>query len=469
MRVKKEVPKTKTGKVKKVEYEERKRFSLGIPKEEKYNILLEEVFGNKKNPFSWKKIVRSAGPGFITGASDDDPSGIATYSQTGAQFGYGQLWTALFSFPFMAAIQEMCGRIGVVTGKGLAGVIKKNYSKKILYFSVLILLIANVINIGADLGAMASSGQLVFGINFVWWLIGITVFTLLLEVFVSYRTYAKILKYFAFSLLSYVVVAFIVKQDWIRILVSTFVPSFSFSKDYLLNIVAILGTTISPYLFFWQANEEVEEEVEKKELRSMGAGVPRFKAVDLRNLRTDTISGMFFSNMIMFFIIVTTASTLGVHGLVNIQTADQAAQALKPLTGQLAYLLFALGIIGTGLLAVPVLAGSGSYALAEIFKMKEGLYRKFRQAHGFYGIIIFATIIGIVVNFIGIPPFRMLYYTAVLNGIAAPPLMIMIMKISNNKKIMGKYTNKRISNILGWFITVIMSLCAIALIVSLFL
>ena len=458
----------KLGKIKKTESEERKRFSLGVSKEEKYNLLLEEVFGRKKKPFSLKKIIRRAGPGFITGASDDDPSGIATYSQTGAQFGYGQLWTALFSFPFMAAIQEMCGRIGVVTGKGLAGVIKKNYSKKILYFSVVILLIANIINIGADLGAMASSGQLVFGVSFIWWLLGITAFTLLLEIFVSYRTYAKILKYFAFSLLSYVVVAFIVKQDWISVLVSTFVPRFSFSKAYLLNIVAILGTTISPYLFFWQANEEVEEEVEKRELRSMGAGIPKFKRVDLKNLKADTISGMFFSNMIMFFIIVTTASTLGAHGIVNIQTADQAAQALKPLTGEFAYLLFALGIIGTGLLAVPVLAGSGSYALAEIFKMKEGLYRKFRQAHGFYGVIIFATIIGIVVNFIGIPPFKMLYYTAVLNGIAAPPLMIMIMKISNNKKIMGKYTNRKASNILGWLITGIMSACAVALIVSLF-
>ncbi len=443
-----------------------------MKKEEKNKLILERALGRKK-PKSpkkrIKKIFKSLGPGFITGASDDDPSGIATYSQTGAQFGYGQLWTSLFSFPFMAAIQEMCGRIGLVTGKGLAGVIKKNYSKKILYTSVFILLIANVINIGADLGAMASSGQLVFGINFIYWLLGITALTLILEIFVSYKTYAKILKWFAFTLLSYILVAFIVKQDWLQILISTVVPTFEFSKVYLMNIVAILGTTISPYLFFWQANEEVEEEIEKRELRSMGAGIPKFKKRDMKNLRTDTISGMFFSNLVMFFIIVTTASTLGVHGIFNIQTADQAAQALKPFAGDFAYLLFALGIIGTGLLAIPVLAGSGSYALSEMFKMKEGLYRKFKAAHGFYGVITIATIIGLAVNFIGIPPFKMLYYTAILNGIAAPPLMFMIMKISNNKKILGKYTNKRISNVLGWTITGIMTACAIALIISLFL
>ena len=438
-------------------------------KEAKNKLALETMLGKRKGKSRIKNFFKSAGPGFITGASDDDPSGIAVYSQTGSQFGYGQLWTALFSFPFMAAIQEMCGRIGLVTGKGLAGVIKKNYSKKILYFSVLVLLLANTINIGADLGAMASSGQLVFGISFIYWLLGITALTLVLEIFVSYKVYAKILKYFAFSLLSYVVVAFVVKQDWLQILVSTFVPTFALTKEYLFNIVAILGTTISPYLFFWQANEEVEEEVEKRELKSMGAGIPKFKKKDINNLRTDTISGMFFSNLIMFFIIVTTASTLGVHGMFNIETADQAAQALRPIAGDFAYLLFALGIIGTGLLAVPVLAGSASYALSEVFKMKEGLYRKFKQAHGFYGVITIATVVGLLVNFIGVPSFKMLYYTAILNGLAAPPLMFIIMKISNNKKILGRYTNKKISNVLGWTITGIMTLCAVALIGSLFL
>ncbi|HLD40214.1 MAG TPA: Nramp family divalent metal transporter [Candidatus Nanoarchaeia archaeon] len=418
-------------------------------------------------PSKLKKFFRKLGPGFITGASDDDPSGIGTYSQTGAQFGYSQLWTALFSFPFMTAVQEMCGRIGIVTGKGLAGVMKKHYSKAILYFCVLILLIANTINIGADLGAMAYSGQLIFGIKFIYWLLGITLVTLLLEIFVSYRLYAKILKYFTFSLFSYIVVAFLVKQDWSAVLISTFIPSISFTKEYLLNIVAILGTTMSPYLFFWQTSEEVEEEVEAKELREMGNGVPKFHASRIKDMRTDTILGMFFSNLIMFFILVTTASTLGAHGITDIQTADQAAQALRPFAGDWAYLLFALGIIGTGLLAVPVLAGSASYALAETFNMKEGLYRKFKQAHGFYGVITLATIVGLIINFTTIPPFKILYYTAILNGLVAPPLLVMIMLISNNKKILGDYTNKKMSNILGWGITGIMSLCAIALIISL--
>ncbi|MBI2662126.1 divalent metal cation transporter [Candidatus Woesearchaeota archaeon] len=423
---------------------------------------------NKKQS-KFKKFLNKIGPGFITGASDDDPSGIATYSQTGAQFGYSQLWTSLFSFPFMATIQEMCGRIGLVTGKGLAGVIKKHYSQKILFFCVFLLIIANTINIGADLGAMASAGQLVFGIDFIYLLLGITALTLILEIFISYKTYAKILKYLMISLLSYILVAFMVNQDWTTALLSTIIPHFSFTKEYLLNIVAILGTTISPYLFFWQASEEVEEEVSKKELRTMGNGIPKFKFQDLKDLRLDTLLGMFFSNLVMFFIILATASTLGAYGITNIQTADQAAQALHPLAGNFTYFLFAIGIIGVGLLAVPVLAGSASYALSETFGFKEGLYRKFSKAHGFYGIIILATIIGLVINFISIPPFKMLYYTAIINGLCAPPLMIIILFISNNKKIMGNYTNRRLSNLLGIIITGIMSLSALALIISLLL
>ncbi len=306
-----------------------------------------------------KKFLHKIGPGFITGASDDDPSGIATYSQTGAVFGYNQLWTALFSFPFMVAIQEMCGRIGIVTGKGLAGVIKKHYSKPVLYFSVSLLLIANTINIGADLGAMAASAQLLFHIPFVVLLLGITAICLLLQVFVPYHTYANILKYFTFSLFAYIITAFVVKQDWLAILKATFVPEFSFTSAYIFNIVAILGTTISPYLFFWQASEEVEEEVEKGRLRIMGVGIPKFTKRDIKDLRIDTVLGMFFSNLVMFFIIMTSASTLGVHGISDIQSADQAAQALLPLAGQFAYLLFAVGVIGTGLLAVPVLLEGG--------------------------------------------------------------------------------------------------------------
>ncbi len=411
-----------------------------------------------------KKIFSRLGPGFITGASDDDPSGIATYSQTGAQFGYNQLWTAPFSFPFMATIQEMCGRIGMVTGKGLSGVIRKHYSKNVLYFSVSLLLIANTVNIGADLGAMASAGQLLVKLPFVILLLPITAATLLLEVFVSYKIYAKFLKYLTFSLFAYVITVFIVKQDWQKIALSTVLPSFTMSKSYLLNIVAILGTTISPYLFFWQADEEVEEEVEFHKIRAMGKGVPKITKIDIRAMQHDTLIGMFFSNLAMFFIIVTAASTLAASGITSIDTASQAALALKPIAGEFAFFVFAAGIIGTGLLAVPVLAGSASYAISETFGWREGLYRRFKQAHGFYGVIGIATVLGFLVNFTGISPFKMLYYTAILNGLIAPPLMILILLISNNSNIMGKYTNSRLSNVLGWTITAVMTVAALALV-----
>lgn len=414
-----------------------------------------------------KKLWYSLGPGFITGASDDDPSGIATYSQTGAQFGYAQLWTAPFSFPFMVAIQEMCGRIGLVTGKGLSGVIKAHYSRPVLYVSVLILFVANTINIGANLGAMAQSAGLLLGIPFIFWLIGMTVLTLVLEVFVSYKVYSKYLKYLAFSLLAYIAVFFLVKQDWVNLLSSTIIPSFSFKKDYLLNIVAILGTTISPYLFFWQADEEVEEEVDKGKIASMGQGVPKVSKTELNVMRKDTMIGMFFSNIVMFFIIATAASTLHLKGIGNVDTAAQAAQALRPIAGDFTYLLFAAGVIGVGLLSVPILAGSASYAISEAFGWREGLYRKFTQAHGFYAAITIATLVGLLINFIGVSPFKMLYYTAVLNGIAAPPLMILILLISNNKKIMGNRTNRSMSNILGITITVFMTVAAIALLFDL--
>jgi NRAMP (natural resistance-associated macrophage protein)-like metal ion transporter len=415
-----------------------------------------------------KKLLKSLGPGFITGASDDDPSGIGAYSQTGAQFGYAQLWTALFSFPFMTVVQEMCGRIGMVTGKGLAGVIRKHYSKKILSVAVLILVIANTINIGADLGAMAASGRLILNVPYILILITLTIVTILLEVFVSYKVYAKFLKYLTFALFAYVVTALIIKQDWTKVLTATFIPNISLNKEYLMNIVAILGTTISPYLFFWQAGEEVEEEVEDKKLYQMGRGIPLVTNKDISKMRLDTIIGMFFSNIVMWFIIVTTASTLNVNGIFNIQTADQAALALKPLAGDFAFILFTLGILGTGLLAVPVLAGSASYAISEAFGWKEGLYRKFNKAHGFYGIIIAATAIGLLVNFTPIKPFQMLYYTAILNGVCAPPLLLLIMFIGNNKNIMGNHTNSKFSNILGIIITLIMSLASLGMLISFF-
>jgi NRAMP (natural resistance-associated macrophage protein)-like metal ion transporter len=415
-----------------------------------------------------KKFFKSLGPGFITGASDDDPSGIATYSQTGAQFGLRQLWSTIFTLPFMIVIQEMCGRIGLVTGVGLSGIIRKHYSKKLLYSTISLLLIANTINIGADLGAMAAALQLVVPISFIILLISITVITLVLEIFVSYHVYVRILKYFALSLLAYVVTVFLIKIDWGMVAYHTFIPHISWNKEYIMNIVALLGTTISPYLFFWQANEEVEEEIEEGKITVSGKETPRITKSDIKNLRRDTWIGMIFSNLITFFIIVTAAVTLGARGITDIQTATDAALALRPF-GTAAFVLFTVGIIGTGLLTVPVLAGSASYAISEAFRWKTGLYRKVSQAHGFYGVITIATLVGLLVNFLHIPPFKMLYYTAVINGIIAVPLLIVILRIANNSQIMGKYVNSRASNILGWIITLVMTGAAGAVIYSLFI
>ncbi|MBI3816833.1 divalent metal cation transporter [Candidatus Peregrinibacteria bacterium] len=410
--------------------------------------------------------LRALGPGFITGASDDDPSGIGTYAQTGAQFGYTQLWTALFTLPFMIAVQEMCGRIGLVTGKGLAGVIRKYYSKRILWVALTLLLVANTINIGADLGAMAASLQLIIGLPFPVLILAMTILTLVLEVFVSYKTYANVLKYFALTLLAYVLTGLLTRQDWSMVLLHTFIPHFSFNREQIQNIVALLGTTISPYLFFWQAGEEVEEEVAEGRLRVMGRGKPRFGVGDIRTMQNDTVAGMVFSNLITFFIIVTAASTLYRSGVTQIDTAAQTAEALRPLAGNATSVLFALGVIGTGLLAVPVLAGSASYALSEALGWRrEGLYRTFAQAHGFYGIITIATLAGLAINFTNVPPFRFLYDTAMLNGIVAPPLIILILLIARNRRIMGQYVNSRLSTVLGIAIAAIMVLCAVLMFV----
>jgi NRAMP (natural resistance-associated macrophage protein)-like metal ion transporter len=413
-----------------------------------------------------KKFLKILGPGFITGAADDDPSGIGTYSQTGAQFGYSQLWTALFSFPFMAVVQEMCGRIGLVTGHGLSNVIRTNYSKKVLFGCVGLLFFANTVNIGADLGAIAATGQLLLGIPFIAWLLAITTVTLLLQIFVPYPSYARYLKYMGLSLFAYIIVAFIVKQPWQHIGMKTIVPRITLSKVYLLNIVAILGTTISPYLFFWEADQEAEEDYAQHRVKQYGKGIPKIVSGDVKAMQIDNLIGMLFSNVVMFFIIVTAASTLGAHGIKSITTANQAAEALRPLAGNFTYLLFATGIIGVGLLAVPILAGSASYALMEALGWKAGLGLKFKQAHAFYITIALATLLGGLLNFVGIKPFQMLYYTAILNGVIAPPLMFMLMRIANDKTIMGKYTNGRFSNVMGWTITTIMAVCAIALLIT---
>jgi NRAMP (natural resistance-associated macrophage protein)-like metal ion transporter len=417
-------------------------------------------------PWGRVKIYLAAlGPGLITGASDDDPSGIGTYSQTGAQFGYTQLWTALFTFPLMTAIQETCARIALQTGGGLADALRKYYPKPVLYFCVTLLFIANTINLGADLGAMAASAQLLLGIPYLVWLIAITLLSVVLEIFVDYKRYARVLRYLTLSLFAYFIVPFVSSQNWGQALRDTVIPTIQFNKDYLLNLVAILGTTISPYLFFWQASQEIEEEIDEgKTTVESRKGVSK---VELKWMRTDVVAGMLLSNVVTWFIITTTASTLFQHGIKNIDSAPKAAEALRPIAGDFAYLLFAVGIIGTGLLAVPILAGSAAYAVAETFKVREGLYLKLRQAPGFYGVIAFSILVGFAMNLIGINPMQALYYTAVLNGIVAPPLLVMIMLIANNRSIMKSKVNGRVSNTLGWITTIAMSIAAVALLLTL--
>ena len=418
------------------------------------------------NPF--KRIWRLLGPGLITGAADDDPSGIATYSQTGALFGYSQLWAVLFSYPFMTVVQEMCGRIGLVTGEGLAGVIRAHYGKKVLWSAVLLLVFANAVNIGADLGAMASSIQLLLPLPFYFLLLSIAALMILLEILVPYPTYARILKYLALTLLAYIVSGFLVESDWPHVLNALVTPHIEFTKDYILNIAAFLGTTISPYLFFWQADEEVEEEIAAHKIRDMGEGTPQVSAGDVRKMRIDTALGMFFSNVMTFFIIVTVAATLGAAGVHSVDTAAQAASALRPVAGDLAFLLVTLGIIGTGLLAVPVLAGSAGYAVAEAFGWKAGLGKRFGQAPGFYLVITIVTLSGLVVNLLPIGSMTLLYYAAMVNGVLAPPLMLLILLIANNRRIMGKRTNGLFGNLFGAFITLVMSVVGIATIAALF-
>ena len=405
-----------------------------------------------------QRLKKSFGPGVITGIADDDPSGIATYSQTGAIFGYGQLWLALFSYPFMVAIQEMCARIGLVTGTGLAGILKKHYSRPILFGAVAVLAITNIINLGADLGAMASATQLITPLSFVQALLILTAITIITEVFIPYPRYVSFLKYLALTVFAYIIAAFAIHQDWHTIFLSTIIPHFEWSTAYILNVTAMLGTTISPYLFFWQADEEVEEELMHHKIRAMGRGVPKITKGDISQMRADTVTGMFISNVVTFFIIITAAGTLGVNGITQITSAAQVAESLRPFAGEFASLLFTLGIVGTGLLAVPVLAGSAAYAISESFNWSEGLSKTFTQAKGFYLVIILATLTGILVNLSPINPMTMLYYAAILNGLLAPPLMILILLVGNNKKIMGERTNGKLGNILGVIITIIMSL-----------
>ncbi|MFA6586014.1 MAG: divalent metal cation transporter [Candidatus Paceibacterota bacterium] len=412
----------------------------------------------------WKTL----GPGLTTGAADDDPSGIATYSQMGASRGFNLIWLSLFSFPLMATVQEMCARIGLTTGVGLATNIKRHFSKKVLYFCTILLLFANVFNIGADLGAMAKGTQLIFpNVGFTFLVFGFAILSLLLQIFISYKEYSKYLKYLALVLFAYVFSAFSVSINWGDVFNHLVVPTVSFSKDEIILICAAFGTTISPYLFFWQTSQEVEEQILKGEKTEEMRRTLNTKE-DIHKMRIDVWSGMFFSNLIMFFIIATCAATLFGSGVVNIGTAADAALALKPFAGDFSFTLFAIGILGVGLLAIPILAGSASYALSEAFNWKTGLYRKLKQATSFYGVIIVAMILGIILNFVGLDPIKTLIYAAVFNGIISPVILFFIVRISADEKIMGTFKNRKFTNVVGWFTVALLFVVSIGTIIFLF-
>ena len=421
----------------------------------------------KKTVLKVKNFLKVFGPGVITGAADDDPSGIATYTQTGAKFGYGQLWTVIVMLPLMTAIQEACARIGAVTGHGLAAVIKTNYSKKVLYAAVLLVVVANTINIGADIGAIAAAAQLLIPVNFIILTLGFTALILILEIFTTYRVYSRILKWLALTLLAYPLTVFMVNQPWKTIFVATFWPHVELNFEFFFIITGVLGTTISPYMFFWQASQEVEEE---KELHLTNRyGRSRIGVKFIKNLRIDNFLGMVFSEIATWSIIVVAATVLHQNGITNVSSAADAAKALEPLVqtfphaGFLAKLIFATGIIGLGLLGIPVLSGSAAYALSEAFNLKSGLNLKVKKAYGFYGVITVATIIGLMINFIGIDPIKALVFTAVFNGVAAVPLIFLIARIARNQKIMGEYRSGWLSNTVVWIAFMVMLASAVAM------
>lgn len=413
---------------------------------------------DKKRANKLLRFWKILGPGLVTGASDDDPSGIATYSQAGAAYGLSTLWTAIITFPLMATIQEMCARIGLVTSQGLTGTLKKNYPKSILYLMVLFSFPAIVMNIGADIAGMGAVGNLLFpSVRAIFFSIGFTILLLIIIIYLPYQKIASVLKYLCVVLLVYLIVPFLYKQDVVAILKGTFIPSIKFNKDFTSILVAILGTTISPYLFFWQATMEVEDRKKNKKMLVLNKKI-------MRDMKADVDFGMLFSNLVMFFIILTSGTVLFNGGIHQINSVEQAAQALKPLAGNLAYLLFALGVIGTGILAIPVLSGSLSYIITETFGWKEGLDKKFHEAKGFYVVIGIALLLGLFMNYMGITPFKALLYSAILYGLTAPVLIAIILHIANNKKVMGEYTNGKLSNIFGFITLVLMTAAAVVMI-----
>ncbi len=428
----------------------------------------EKVLMNKKPLKQAEEYWETLGPGLTTGAADNDPSGIVTYSQAGARYGLQLIWLSLFTYPFMAVVQEMCARIGIVSGEGLAANIRRHYTPRVLYATTALLFFANTLNIAADLGAMAATSRLLFpSFNFGLLIILFALVSLALQIFTTYARYAKYLKYLAITLLSYVAIAFAVQLNWSDVLYHTVVPSLTFSKDQIFLVAAVLGTTISPYLFFWQTSQEVEEGIlngENTIAKRRNHVTPRL----LKNMRTDVWSGMGFSSLISFFIFASVAGTLYVNGVTNITTAEQAALALRPF-GDFAYILFVFGIISTGLLAIPVFAGSTAYAISESFGWKYGLYHKLKKAYAFYGVIIISMLVGIALEFTSLDPIQTLIYAAVANGIIAPVILFFVVRISSSRHIMGEHKNKPFYAFFGWFTIAVMSISGIAAIATIFL
>jgi NRAMP (natural resistance-associated macrophage protein)-like metal ion transporter len=408
------------------------------------------------------KLLQIMGPGLITGASDDDPSGIATYSQVGAQFGYGLAWTLLLSYPLMAAIQEISARIGRVTGRGIAGNLRRHYSPWLSGAIVGVTLIANTVNLGADLGAMGAALKLLIDGPALFYVCLFGAFSAALEIFTRYARYVSILKWLCLSLFSYVICAFVIKVPWSEVGWAVLAPPISLKADYVVAIVAVMGTTISPYLFFWQAGQEVEDEHERPDARPL-VDAPEQARSEFARIRIDTYLGMALSNLIAFFIVITTAATLHAHGVTNIQTSADAAQALRAVAGPFTFAVFAAGIIGTGMLTLPVLAGSGAYAVGELFSWPVGLARQPSRAKAFYAVIAAATAIGVILNFTPIDPVKALYWSAVLNGVVAVPVMIAMMHLSMRRGIMAGFTLPPPLYILGWIATIVMALTVVAM------
>ena len=415
---------------------------------------------------STKSFLSKLGPGLITGVSDDDPSGIATYSQSGAQFGYSMLWAAVLSYPLMTAIQEISARVGRVTGRGIAANMRAHSPPVLLYCIVSLLCVANIFNLGADLGAMGAASQLVIGGSTAPYVVSFAIVSLLLQVYIPYISYAKYLKWLTLAVFSYILTALVVHVSWLEALRATFAPTLAFDAKYFATLTAVLGTTISPYLFFWQASQEVEE-VRVDPTQQALTKSPEQAAEQFDRIRADTYFGMAVSNVIAFFIILTAASTLHQNGILDVQTSAQAAKALEPIAGRFAFFLFASGIIGTGLLAVPVLAGSAAYSVAEAFKWKGSLQRKPQRAKRFYGVLAAATLLGLALNFVKIDPIRALFWSAIINGVVAVPVMVVIMLLAANRKVMGDFDIPVLLKTIGWIATGGMFLVAVAMFATL--